>query len=681
MKNLKLIGILAAALALLAGAALFVACDGDGGEAGSVTGVSIAGSPNVTRGGSVDFTATVVGDNLTEADQAVEWSLVGSHSAGTGINGAAKGGTLTVDAGETNENIVVKATSVTNPAKSASKLVKVVSDADVWKVTFNPNGGKFGDNTTVTKTINVIRGEKIADADIPADPSRNGYTFDGWFAGGTQWTAAAAITANLSLTARWSGSGSGGDEYTGPWVGMGADPGGAAIPVSFNTNTTYQTIEGFGFFGAQTVYWSSAAKYSDTWAKMVLGDLGMTMWRTELDPWYPVTLTSAEYNAANAGEEKYPGNRGGQNADRAKQKPVVEGLAKTAKELGVDLRIILTVWSPPALFKSNNSTIEGGRLLANKRTEFANWLVSGLDMYKNEFGVDIYALSFQNESDFYEPYNSCQYTEQEYVDALAVIEPIVHTKYPNVLLFGAEHAVGMEAPGERGPMYSTAVLNAGAKLDVFAVHGYADGVLAQAVSGAARLWSGYRTSITRDGEHKPIWMTETSGYVDQWLTGSWGSFGPNTPGAFILGQMIGLALKEGQISAWVYWAWADDSKGQPHALSYKTDTNKKYFVSKHFYRYIRPGAKMVDSTCSDNELLVIPFSHEEENRFTCVVLNSSKTPKKLKLMGDALGTDFMMYQTTSGNQIDCIATRLNAANPSEIVVPGESIVTLVNSNY
>jgi hypothetical protein len=62
-------------------------------------------------------------------------------------------------------------------------------------------------------------------------------------------------------------------------------------------------------------------------------------------------------------------------------------------------------------------------------------------------------------------------------------------------------------------------------------------------------------------------------------------------------------------------------------------------------------------------------------------VNFFPPPKKIKLMGDALGTDFMMYQTTSGSQIDCIVTRLNAANPSEIVVPGESIVTLVNSNY
>jgi hypothetical protein len=104
-------------------------------------------------------------------------------------------------------------------------------------------------------------------------------------------------------------------------------------------------------------------------------------------------------------------------------------------------------------------------------------------------------------------------------------------------------------------------------------------------------------------------------------------------------------------------------------------------VSKQFYKYIRPGAKMVDVTCNDDELLIIPFSHKEEKRFTVMVLNSSTYPKKLNLMGTALGTKFMMYQTTSGSKIDCIATHPNAANPRQIVVPGKSVVTLVNNNY
>jgi O-glycosyl hydrolase len=391
----------------------------------------------------------------------------------------------------------------------------------------------------------------------------------------------------------------------------------------------------------------------------------MTMWRNELYPNIPVTAVKPSSGQPHWG----------------KQKPVVQGLVKTAKELGVDLKIILTIWTPPKEYKDNNA-YEYGKLKPTSYTDFANWLISGLDMYKDELGVDVYALSFQNESDFDEPYNSCTYTEQEYVDALDKIEPLIHAKYPKVKLFGAEHMVGMEAPGERGPFYSTAVMNQGGKLDVFAVHGYSNGVVAEAVSGAARLWSGYRESITRNGAHKPIWMTETSGYVQNWLNGSWGNFGPGTPGAFILGQMIGLALKEGRISAWVYWAWADESRGQPHALSYRAEKNKKYYVSKHFYRYIRPGAKMVGVTCDDKDLLVIPFSHKEEKRFTCMVLNSSNDRKKIRLYdGNALGASFMMYQTTSDDQINCVATTLNAANPRVIVVPPMSVVTLVNSNY
>jgi hypothetical protein len=111
------------------------------------------------------------------------------------------------------------------------------------------------------------------------------------------------------------------------------------------------------------------------------------------------------------------------------------------------------------------------------------------------------------------------------------------------------------------------------------------------------------------------------------------------------------------------------------------DKGKRYYVSKQFYRYIRPGAKMVKVDYDDNDLLIIPFSHKEEKRFTVMVLNNSVQPKAIRLYGTALGTNFMMYQTTSAPKVDCIATYLNKSDPRLIVVPGKSVVTLVNSNY
>jgi hypothetical protein len=186
------------------------------------------------------------------------------------------------------------------------------------------------------------------------------------------------------------------------------------------------------------------------------------------------------------------------------------------------------------------------------------------------------------------------------------------------------------------------------------------------VTRAGRLWAGYRESVA-NGKNQPIWMTEASGYVDDWTNKNVNGY--NLPGAFIYAQMLGLALKDGHASAWVHWQYSRE-EGNYEGITTNGAKDKKCWVCKHFYRYIRPGAKMVDVACDDSELLVIPF----------VALNSSNSAKKITLDG-TLGSNFMMYQTTSSASINCVAIALNAAAPNTIAVPGRSVVILVNSNY
>ena len=63
----------------------------------------------------------------------------------------------------------------------------------VYTVTFNSDG-------TETKQT-VAEGEK---ASKPTDPTKTGYTFAGWYNGETAFDFNTAITANITLTAKWS---------------------------------------------------------------------------------------------------------------------------------------------------------------------------------------------------------------------------------------------------------------------------------------------------------------------------------------------------------------------------------------------------------------------------------------------------------------------------------------------
>ena len=162
----------------------------------------------------------------------------------------------------------------------------------------------------------------------------------------------------------------------------------AAITV--NKATKFQFIDGFGFFGAQDVWWSGSTLISDPWADLLISDLGVTIWRNEL------------YPPADAYSD--------QDADWIKQKPVVLGIKSKALQYGVPLKYVFTVWSPPSALKCNIDTAEnrqpgiphpfgtkqGGALDPTKYIHYSDWLKAGIQQYADE-GINIFGFSPQNE--------------------------------------------------------------------------------------------------------------------------------------------------------------------------------------------------------------------------------------------------------------------------------------------
>jgi O-glycosyl hydrolase len=458
---------------------------------------------------------------------------------------------------------------------------------------------------------------------------------------------------------------------------LGANELAGATQITIDHSQTYQTIEGFGFFGARDKWWGGADDlYSDAWAERVIGDLGMTMWRNELYSHLPVNATDGRTDH----DKNYPSFtgdlwwvNGNQDANWAKQKPVVEKLYKKAKDLGVDLKIILTVWSPPGQWKNGQSAkgaewsgaeaADKNRLLPNNYTNYGNWLVAGLDLYK-AISVPVYAISLQNEPGFNEPYSSCIYSAAEYANMLKTVAPIVKAKYPDVLIFGAEGMLDMEtaswAPGAAMDFHAKIKANSEAlrRLDRFAVHGYqaegeGAGVASLAVSQHKQKWEDHNKLIASTG--KEVWMTETSGFP----TGNWSE-------RLQIGTAIGTALKYGHVSAWVWWQGTEGNGGDFSA------TGKHFPISKQFYRYIRPGAVMVSANCTDSTLLSIAFMHGKEKRFTVVILNSGNANKKVALTGSKVPESFTRYQTTATDNCK------NMGESTRIVtVPAMSITTLV----
>lgn len=440
------------------------------------------------------------------------------------------------------------------------------------------------------------------------------------------------------------------------------------ITIEIEKNTKYQIIEGFGFFGAADVWWGAAGSmWNDAWAEKAISDLGITIWRNEL---FPPSIPGAY-----------------QDADWGKQKPVVQGLKAKADKYKVDLKFIATVWSPPADLKwlcnftwagdqnatrqaGNVSTKNGGTLNPNKYTEYADWLKSHLKLYKDA-GVDLYALSLQNELMFKQTFNSCTYTKVWYNEMVNAVVPKIKGDYPAVKIFGSENMLEMEGKDGNWPVFYHSGIKSNAatsaNLDILAVHGYADGVSPSTGSALAQMWTNHATQFSTP-MNKQAWMTETSGYSDSWEK-------TDKPGALNLALDIHAALYYGNISAWVWWQGSQGTMNEFSLMS-GTSTGKKYSVSKHFYRYIRPGAVRVKTTTADPDFFVTAYENQAKGTHTIIIINSGSADKAVSLTGVDLPTTYKMYRTNSGTENCLFIKDVASGAASSFAVPAKSIVTL-----
>jgi O-glycosyl hydrolase len=128
--------------------------------------------------------------------------------------------------------------------------------------------------------------------------------------------------------------------------------------------------------------------------------------------------------------------------------------------------------------------------------------------------------------------------------------------------------------------------------DIFAIHNYdTDGIN---VGGAsAKEWKSYSDIARSANPPKELWMTETSGHPNTWQ------------GAMLLAANMYNALNWGNINAWCWWALADKNASSEFALIVDGQPSGRYYVSKHFYRFVRPDAVRVDASSNNDDVLTL----------------------------------------------------------------------------
>ena len=153
------------------------------GEAGNTCGGGIyvrKGGTLLMRGGNiVGCTAREGGGVHVEAGGRFEMS------AGT-ITGCTAG----QEEGKTANGVFIAASGRFTQSPGAQITGEVIG---AYTVTFQSEGG--------SEVASQIRANTPADQ--PADPTKEGYTFIGWYSGESEWDFETPVTADLTLTAKW----------------------------------------------------------------------------------------------------------------------------------------------------------------------------------------------------------------------------------------------------------------------------------------------------------------------------------------------------------------------------------------------------------------------------------------------------------------------------------------------
>ena len=152
--------------------------------------------------------------------------------------------------------------------------------------------------------------------------------------------------------------------------------------------------------------------------------------------------------------------------------------------------------------------------------------------------------------------------------------------------------------------------------------------------------------------------------------------GSASPGAFALGLDIMSALNNGNLAGWVWWQGSENPGKLPawqFALMNGLIKGKKYYVSKQFYRYIRPGAVRVGASSANSNVFVSAFEHAGAGTHTIVLANTSTSAQSVTVGGANLPASFTIYRTSASENA------LNAgdyAAGSPLSLPARSITTL-----
>lgn len=296
-------------------------------------------------------------------------------------------------------------------------------------------------------------------------------------------------------------------------------------------------------------------------------------------------------------------------------------IKRAMKEAGGSLTLYASPWSPPAFMKSNKNMLKGGSLLPEFYQPWANYFVKYIRSMEGE-GIPIWGVTIQNEPMATQRWESCIFTAEEERDFLK------NNLGPTFWKSGLKDKKIIIWDHNRDMInqrVDTILGDAEAYKYVWGIgfHWYEN-------------WSGGQNMFDNvDVVHKTypdknlIFTEGTAENFNRERYQHWGN-----------GERYGRSMIEdfnGGTVAWTDWNLLLDQTGGPnHVENFcfapvhgDTSTGEliytpSYYFIGHFSKFIRVGAKRVNSVASRSQLLTTSFRNPDGQVATVVMNQSDK---------------------------------------------------------
>jgi len=293
--------------------------------------------------------------------------------------------------------------------------------------------------------------------------------------------------------------------------------------------------------------------------------------------------------------------------------------------------------------------------------EFAELVYATCLLFKEEAGIDLTAVTLQNEPLFHEPYGSGILDPEHFRKLTEVVGARLEAEGLSTKVAGPEHVfVGQ---GHSIPTYMDSIIahdDADKYTMAFAYHGY-DLLGTVSETPDKSFFDACKAKIVEAAYPKEFWMTEGGSIYehskDHSFVGTYKGVMANVTG------LVG-TLEYGDVSLFSYLPWEGN-------FFDGTARNQNFYATKQVVKHIRPGAVRVSTSIPTLNLRGTSFK-TDSNLVSVIICRDAGTA--LTLDGDTLPDFFRVYQTTEVKQHEYLGLMMK----DEILsLPRQSITTLV----